>query len=781
MALALLLFGAIASNSQTIAHWELSNTPAPSTIANGVTASPLLRGNGVSNPEFGQSKAGFFAWTTENSAMAFDFIEVALNAMPGTNLYIDSISFEEKREPGAIRYREVRFAKNLDNEGSLLQRDTLPADTLDRAVVVPSSGLRACDGETVYLRWYGYGADTLLSKWLISNLRVYGGVESVCSPPAGVASSFTVDSYGSGNVNLSWSVSGAHVLITAREEGLPAALPPCSGEMPLPSPVFGNGASLGQGSYVVYAGNGLSTNISGLKPGGNYTFTAFTYDPQEYCFNRQSGVSVTATLPCNGPQPATGIKGFLLGDSAIISWEMPPCASSVLLLGRYGQPITFDPSGLQADSYLAMPEFGSAPESDDFPSAVYALYQGQEGDAMISNLLQEGDYHFRLYTNFDGTWVAGDAITLSPGYSCPSLNGDFVFISEFHYRNVGVPVDQGAELTGPAGTDLSHYQLLAYAPSGIANVGGVLNTSVGEGGIFRLQDTIPGPEGSFGAVWVPMPGISSVSGAIALYNTLTQTVVEAYTYRATSIQSLADGPAAGYSTTYISPSQSPSTPVGHSVQRNGTLGCPDEAWLFPRLSTPGVVNNEMFMPEGGPLPIALLDFSARLQGGQVKVEWQTATELNNDYMAVERSTDGRAFFEIGRVRGAGTTQSPQSYTLTDASPLPGYNYYRLRQVDYDGAAAYHGPVSVKLTAGQAAHLKVYPTVAREGVWVEWLGLSRSAKLVVVNQLGQVVLQKDLDGQSALEYLPIQQLPAGPYWARLMVPGVQVQASRFMKQ
>ncbi|MFN4081609.1 MAG: T9SS type A sorting domain-containing protein, partial [Saprospiraceae bacterium] len=57
---------------------------------------------------------------------------------------------------------------------------------------------------------------------------------------------------------------------------------------------------------------------------------------------------------------------------------------------------------------------------------------------------------------------------------------------------------------------------------------------------------------------------------------------------------------------------------------------------------------------------------------------------------------GTAFASIGRVKGAGTTQIPQAYAFDDLDPLPGVNYYRLRQTDYDGASEYSPVVSVRM-------------------------------------------------------------------------------------
>jgi hypothetical protein len=84
------------------------------------------------------------------------------------------------------------------------------------------------------------------------------------------------------------------------------------------------------------------------------------------------------------------------------------------------------------------------------------------------------------------------------------------------------------------------------------------------------------------------------------------------------------------------------------------------------------------------LPVELLHFHARRAGAKAELEWVTATELNNDFFTLERSSDGRRYEEIARIQGAGTVQQQRDYQFVDAAPVPGNNYYRLWQTDYDG-------------------------------------------------------------------------------------------------
>ena len=89
-----------------------------------------------------------------------------------------------------------------------------------------------------------------------------------------------------------------------------------------------------------------------------------------------------------------------------------------------------------------------------------------------------------------------------------------------------------------------------------------------------------------------------------------------------------------------------------------------------------------------PLPITLIDFSATAVNDEVLVNWATASETNNDYFVVEASADAVIFNEVGRVKGAGNSNAILNYSLIDAQPLQGISYYRLKQVDFNGAFTY---------------------------------------------------------------------------------------------
>lgn len=174
-----------------------------------------------------------------------------------------------------------------------------------------------------------------------------------------------------------------------------------------------------------------------------------------------------------------------------------------------------------------------------------------------------------------------------------------------------------------------------------------------------------------------------------------------------------------------------------------------------------------------PLPIELTYFNANVTANnQVALAWGTASEENNDYMAVERSQDGQKFFEIGKVKGAGTTLEAQVYSFVDAAPKAGVNYYRLRQVDFDGAMEYHKIVAV--TVKGAAGVTVYPTLVDATLNVV---LEGTATISVMSITGEVVKQVKAADFTTLN---VADLAAGTYF--LMIENDNtVETVRFVKQ
>jgi hypothetical protein len=106
---------------------------------------------------------------------------------------------------------------------------------------------------------------------------------------------------------------------------------------------------------------------------------------------------------------------------------------------------------------------------------------------------------------------------------------------------------------------------------------------------------------------------------------------------------------------------------------------------------------------GGPvaLPIELISFSGHRDGANNLLRWETATELNNDFFTIEKTTDGDYYEIVGTENAAGNSTQLLAYELTDYNVRQVINYYRLKQTDFDGKYTFSKLISVDNRASAA--------------------------------------------------------------------------------
>jgi hypothetical protein len=115
-----------------------------------------------------------------------------------------------------------------------------------------------------------------------------------------------------------------------------------------------------------------------------------------------------------------------------------------------------------------------------------------------------------------------------------------------------------------------------------------------------------------------------------------------------------------------------------------------------------------------PLPIVLTSFKASCENGQVKLDWETATEINNEEFIIDRSADLQDWEQIVIVPGAGNSNQSLNYSSVDLRPMDGLSYYRLTQRDYDGASETFAPISITCYSdGNGNSMMVFPNPAED--------------------------------------------------------------------
>ncbi len=168
------------------------------------------------------------------------------------------------------------------------------------------------------------------------------------------------------------------------------------------------------------------------------------------------------------------------------------------------------------------------------------------------------------------------------------------------------------------------------------------------------------------------------------------------------------------------------------------------------------------------LPVQLTKFTATPQNNQVSLDWQTATELNNSHFTIERSTTGSDFETIGTVQGVGTTVEIQNYNFIDPQPANGMNYYRLKQVDFNGDFEYSDLAVIKFQTKQ--NIQVFPNPVKEQINIQAdLG---QTNILIYNMQGQLLREMNnisINGQFTFN---LSDLNTGLYQIQILDPSTR---------
>ncbi len=163
------------------------------------------------------------------------------------------------------------------------------------------------------------------------------------------------------------------------------------------------------------------------------------------------------------------------------------------------------------------------------------------------------------------------------------------------------------------------------------------------------------------------------------------------------------------------------------------------------------------------LPVTLTSFSAKTRNSSIQLLWTTELEINNDYFEIQRSSDGRAFQSIGSVNGNGNSTRELEYSFVDNNAEVGTNYYRLKQVDFDGGFEFSHLIKVE---NKSNRVKIYPTNIVNSINIE-IEDAEETTLTIVNNVGETFKLVSLN--STLNSVDISELPSGIYYAKVESP------------
>jgi hypothetical protein len=182
------------------------------------------------------------------------------------------------------------------------------------------------------------------------------------------------------------------------------------------------------------------------------------------------------------------------------------------------------------------------------------------------------------------------------------------------------------------------------------------------------------------------------------------------------------------------------------------------------------------------IPVKLYSFTAKVEGQDVLLNWATASEINNNHFGVERSIDRTNWETISKVKGAGTTNKSTNYYFTDKQVNhTGYVYYRLKQVDNDGAFEYSKTVAVWIGSTNTDIVTMYPNPVNTQFTIETNGKNlKGATVTIVDLMGKTVFTSVIENEQSVTINGIESLTQGTYMLHVSTEN-ETSHLKFVKQ
>ncbi len=490
---------------------------------------------------------------------------------------------------------------------------------------------------------------------------------------------------------------------------------------------------------ITFAGNNYYS-FANLSPGTTYYFQIYSYAgtglTRNYKIDGTIPNTSASTVSSSSQEPTNHVTNLSISDITASSFKVN-WSDAVGAISPTGYLIQ-----INTTNSFTLPTDGTVyPNDMDLSNneGVVNINYSDVNYYSFTNLSPETTYFIKLFSyNGDGSLRNYKTDGVIPTINDTTLSaaiGD-LFISEYvegSATNKYIEVFNGTGVT----IDLSDYKLQLYSngaasPSAeITLTGNLQNNSTM---VYKnSQSTIYGGEAITASSVINFNG----NDAVALYKISTAGFIDIFGQIGVD-PGTAWTATGGYTT--VDKTLRRKYSVTHGVTTNPPSG-------FPTLGTEWDLYNKDDVSGLGShtsaLPVELNSFGGIFLNDKIQLSWQTATETNNYGFEIEKRSEYTNWETIGFVNGNGNSNVTNYYSFTDKQILPTDCYYRLKQIDNDGAYKYSETIKVAsgITPDNFILYQNYPNPFNPSTLISYYVPQKSkVSLIVYDMLGKVITE-----------------------------------------
>ena len=193
-------------------------------------------------------------------------------------------------------------------------------------------------------------------------------------------------------------------------------------------------------------------------------------------------------------------------------------------------------------------------------------------------------------------------------------------------------------------------------------------------------------------------------------------------------------------------------------------GITNQMYSFITNNFSGATNIVNIVTPSAVLPVTLISFNAVKAGKTVNLNWLVSSEINAKGYDVERSNNAVDYTVIGYVAAGNNSK----YSSSDASPLSGINYYRLKMTDIDGKFTYSEVRSVLFDGSNTVLFDIYPNPVITNklyLQVQQYNYAGKAQAIITDIAGRTIQNSTITLVKGSNQLPIiiKNLKSGTYF------------------